>query len=101
MSFSRFNKHIAQGKAIAVKTDVTSLEDNINMVRKAVKKFGQIDIAFLNAGVPILQPGKSLWEYDEKTWDKTMNVNLKGVFLGTKAVIPQMIKQGKGNDATI
>lgn len=84
------------GKAVAVKLDVTSLENYKDVVRTAVKEFGEINIAFFNAGVPILQPNTPLWECDEKTWDMTMSVNLKGVFLGVKAIIPQMIKQGKG-----
>jgi len=85
-----------QGRCVACRTDVTSLEDNQALVKKCVDEFGSLDIVFLNAGVPILKKEAPLWEYEEKQWDLTMSVNLTGLFKGVKACMPQFIKQKKG-----
>ena len=82
------------GEAFFVKTDATKAADVQNMVDQTVKKYGSLDIIFNNAGTE--GPIKLLHEITEQEFDKTININLKGVFLCSKYVIPQMIKQGGG-----
>jgi NAD(P)-dependent dehydrogenase (short-subunit alcohol dehydrogenase family) len=84
----------AGGKAIGVGADVSKAADVDAMVRAAVEAFGGVDILVNNAGIessPCL-----LHEMSEQQWDKVMGVNLKGVFLCCKAVLPGMIANGKG-----
>ena len=80
-------------QALAIKTDVSNIKETEGMAKKTVKKFGRIDILVNNAGI---FPIKSLLEMKEEDWDKVLNVNLKGVFNCTKAVIPTMTKQKYG-----
>ncbi len=81
------------GEALFVKVDVGNSSDVENMVKQCLAAYGQVDILFNNAG--IIKMG-ALHETAEADWDQVINVNLKGVFLCSKAVLPQMIKQGKG-----
>jgi 3-oxoacyl-[acyl-carrier protein] reductase len=80
-------------QALAVKCDVSKLSDAEKMVKETVKKFGRVDILVNNAGI---FPFKPFTEMSEADWDKVLNVNLKGTFNCTKAVIPYMIKQKYG-----
>src|SRR5512136_326412 len=82
------------GKAIAVGADVSKKADVTAMVAETIKQFGAIDILVNNAGIeshPVLT-----YELSEESWDRVINVNLKGVFLCCQAVIPQMMKQKSG-----
>ncbi len=79
--------------AIFVKADVSKERDVKNLVDKAVKKFGKLNILVNNAGIVSFGTADTL---EEKDWDKVINVNLKGVFFGTKYAAKQMLKQGKG-----
>jgi NAD(P)-dependent dehydrogenase (short-subunit alcohol dehydrogenase family) len=82
------------GNAIAVEADISKKNEVTAMAEAAVKQFGAIDILVNNAGIeshPVLTS-----ELAEETWDRVLNVNLKGTFLCCQAVIPQMIKQKKG-----
>jgi 3-oxoacyl-[acyl-carrier protein] reductase len=63
------------------------------MVKEALGKFGRIDILVNNAGI---YPFKPFAEMTEQDWDRVLNVNLKGVFYCTKAVLPKMIEQRYG-----
>lgn len=85
-------EEIGEG-AIAIKVDVSKAADVEKMIAAAVSRFGRLDILYNNAGVCI--PGM-VHEMSEEAWDRTININLKGVFLGCKYVLPQMIKQGGG-----
>ena len=78
---------------ILVMGDVTDSKDVKRMVSKARSALGSIDVLFNNAG--ILVEG-TIEEVSEKDWDRIMAVNVKGVFLMSKAVIPFMLKQKKG-----
>lgn len=83
----------ASGEAIFLQADVSEAVDAQSMIGKTVEKYGKLDILFNNAG--IVKFG-SITEMSEEEWNKIMDINLKGVFLGTKYAIPQMIKQGGG-----
>src|SRR4028119_977699 len=81
-------------EAIFVQADVTKEADVKAIVDKAVDVFGRLDIAFNNAGMVGENP--SLIEQTEAEYDRTMNVNIKGVWLSMKYEIAQMLKQGSG-----
>jgi len=81
-------------EAIGIKADISNAEEVNQLVKTTVEKFGRIDILVNNAGI---YPFKLLTEMKEEDWDKVLNVNLKGVFNCTKAVLPEMIKQKNGN----
>src|SRR5512136_770532 len=86
-------------KAIAVGADVSKKADVTAMVSETIKQFGAIDILVNNAGIegtPCLTKDLS-----EEQWERVLGVNLKGVFLCCQAVIPQMMKQGKGRIVNI
>ncbi|MCJ7425684.1 MAG: 3-oxoacyl-ACP reductase FabG [Dehalococcoidales bacterium] len=88
------------GEALALKTDVTSEKDAAEMAKKTVERFGRIDILVNNAAVigtietkDFVKPVEEIVSAD---WDRILAVNIKGVFLCSKAVIPYMKKQGGG-----
>ena len=68
------------------------------MVHKTLDRLGRIDILINNAAVYMRVPAAKLplWEMSLEEWNKVMNVNLTGVFLCCRAVLPQMITQGSG-----
>lgn len=82
-------------RALPMKTDITSSEEVKSSVDMIVKEFGGIDILINCAGVRA-KP-MPLEEYDEKEWDKIIDVNLKGVFLFSKYAAIEMLKKGKGS----
>ena len=81
------------GEAGFVKVDVSKSADAEKLAKQCLEQYGNIDILFNNAG--IVKMG-ALHETAEADWDQVIDVNLKGVFLCSKAVLPQMLKQGKG-----
>jgi len=81
------------GKAVFVKTDVTSEDSLKNMADESVKAFGKIDILVNNAGISLM---RKITEAKIEDWDKLNNVNLKGVWMSTKAVVDNMIKNKYG-----
>ncbi len=83
----------AGGEAVFVHTDVTSVADLEKMVKTAVDTYGRLDILFNNAGVA--GPG-FLEETSEEAFDRTISVNLKAGFFGTKLAVPEMKKNGGG-----
>lgn len=82
------------GKGIAMKQDVTSETEWETIVAEVVRQFERIDILFNNAGIYIIQ---SLRKTTLEDWNKLMNVNVTGVFLGMKHVAPIMREQGGGS----
>lgn len=80
-------------EALFVRTDVTKESDVQALVQATVEKFGKIDILFANAGIASDAPGHQL-TIDK--WQRTVDINLTGVFLCDKYVIDQMLKQGTG-----
>ena len=82
------------GDAVAVTADVTRAADVKAYVKAALETYGRIDCFFNNAGIEgKLAPTA---EYDEAVFDAVIGVNLKGVFLGLRHVLPEMIRQGGG-----
>ena len=89
----------AQGHhAIAVQTDVASEASVTNMAQQAVAKFGRIDVLVNNAAifatVPMSRSPFDQISVDE--WDRMMSVNVKGTWLASRAVVPQMRLQAYG-----
>jgi len=82
------------GEALFVKCDVSKDSDVKNLVDKTIKAFGRIDFAFNNAGIE--GTTANTHECTEENWDKTISINLKGIWLCMKHEIPHMLKQGKG-----
>ena len=85
----------AGGRALAVICDVRKASDVKGAVDKAVAVFGRIDVAFNNAGVE--QPYSKIADVTEDDWDRIVAVNLRGVFLCMKYVVPVMLRQGGGS----
>lgn len=81
------------GEATAMEVNVTHAEDAQAMVEQAVTRFGKVDLLYNNAGICTVS---EIEKMPEEWWDKIFAVNCKGVFLCSKAVIPQMKKQGSG-----
>lgn len=79
---------------IFIKCDVSRSDEVKSMVEKTIATFGRLDYAFNNAGIE----GNTALTPDctEDNWDKTIAINLKGVWLCMKYEIPEMLKQGKG-----
>ncbi|MEC9278655.1 MAG: SDR family oxidoreductase, partial [Chloroflexota bacterium] len=86
------------GTAQYIHLDVTKEHDWENAVTKAVSTYGTLDILVNNAGILIM---KGLEETESSDWDDIQEVNSKGVFLGTKAVIPAMRDSGGGSIVNI
>ena len=74
--------------------DVTSEANWLEAVAQAVARYGKLDILINNAGI---FPMEKVEETTEESWDMVMDVNAKGVFLGTKSVIPAMRAAGGGS----
>ncbi len=86
----------AGGTAIALKTDVTSEAATQKMAEETLKAFGRIDVLVNNAGFYHGMSRKPFNEISLVEWDKMFDVSAKGTWLCTRAVFPQMKKQGKG-----
>ncbi|MCL5961292.1 MAG: 3-oxoacyl-ACP reductase FabG [Chloroflexi bacterium] len=87
---------------VAIRTDVSD-EFSVNaMVAQTVELYGRIDILVNNAALFVaLLPKKPFWETTVEEWDRTMAVNVRGIFLCCKAVFPHMKAQGKGKIVNI
>ena len=85
----------AGGEAALIHADVSQAGDCQRMVEQAVLQFGRLDCAFNNAGVGGRDRVMTA-EYSEEDWDRIININLKGVWLGMKYQIIQMLEQGGG-----
>ncbi len=83
----------SEGRAIFLKTDVTSSKSIQNMINAAIKTFGKLDILVNNAGYHI---SKNVEETSEQEWEFIINTNLRGTFLCSKYAIPHLRKT-KGN----
>jgi NAD(P)-dependent dehydrogenase (short-subunit alcohol dehydrogenase family) len=81
------------GEACSVQADVSQAADVERMVRETVERWGRLDVLVNNAGIYFVLP---LTQVPEEEWDRLIDINLKGVFLGCKYAIPQMVGQGGG-----
>ncbi len=82
------------GDAVFVRLDVTSETDWSAAVQEAVTRYGKLDVLVNNAGV---SARGSIEETSVEDWDRVMDINAKGVFLGTRTAIPEMRKGGGGS----
>ncbi|WP_160719578.1 SDR family NAD(P)-dependent oxidoreductase [Bacillus sp. USDA818B3_A] len=82
------------GDAIFIQADVTNPENVKVMVDKVIDYYGRIDVLFNNAGISGVG---QLHDIDFEAWNRVMNVNINGVFLVTKYVVPHMMKQQAGS----
>ena len=85
----------AGGEAIFVRADVSKARDVENMVKKTIGTYGKLDIIYNNAAII----GRPTFTEDvtEEEWERIMSVNLKGVWLGMKYAIPEMLKGAGGS----
>jgi NAD(P)-dependent dehydrogenase (short-subunit alcohol dehydrogenase family) len=85
----------ASAEALAITADVTSEDEVADYVRAAVDRFGTIDVFYNNAGIEgDIAP---ITKYSLATFRRVLDVNVVGVFLGLKHVLPVMLKQNKGS----
>ena len=92
------------GKAVFVRTDVTSTQDITRMIDTALNTFGSLDYAFNNAGSGLEAPVGRLHERDEAFWDHHAHTFLKSVFMSMKAEIGVMLDGAGGvivNNASV
>jgi NAD(P)-dependent dehydrogenase (short-subunit alcohol dehydrogenase family) len=86
----------AGGEGTFVATDVTQASSVRAMVQACVERYGRLDIAFNNAGITG-SVAQDIVEFDERDFDATIAVNLKGTWLCMKYQIPEMLKAGGGS----
>jgi NAD(P)-dependent dehydrogenase (short-subunit alcohol dehydrogenase family) len=84
------------GQAIAQPADVTKERDLRDLIDAAVKAFGGIDVLINNAGLLGQEHGIGLLELDIELWNRTIDINLRSVFLASKCAIPHLIERGGG-----
>lgn len=84
----------AGSKGLFIKCDVSKVNDVKEMVNRTLKEFGRIDFAFNNAGIE--GENAPAHECTEENWDRTLAINLKGIWACMKYEIIQMLKQGGG-----
>ncbi|EKN65306.1 Short-chain dehydrogenase [Neobacillus bataviensis LMG 21833] len=82
------------GKAIYVKTDVSDSKQMKELINKTTENFGGLHIMFNNAGIGNTEV-RSV-DLSEEEWDRVVDINLKGVFLGIKYAVPELMKSGGG-----
>ncbi|TFE02726.1 3-oxoacyl-[acyl-carrier-protein] reductase [Jeotgalibacillus salarius] len=80
-------------RALVIRADVSNADDVQAMLKETIGEFGSIDILVNNAGIT---KDNLLMRMKEEEWDQVMDINLKGVFLTTKAAARPMMKQRKG-----
>ncbi len=80
-------------RTLALRADVTIVQEVEMLIKNTVERFGRIDILINNAGVFEVCP---FLQISEGTWDKIIDINLKGTFLCSKLTLPIMVKQKSG-----
>ena len=88
----------AGGEASFLQADVKARADMERMAATCIERYGAIDIFCANAGI---FPTAHIAEMSDETWDEVLDTNLKGVFYGVRACIPQMKAQGQGRIVVI
>ncbi|HEX7103733.1 MAG TPA: glucose 1-dehydrogenase [Nitrolancea sp.] len=84
---------LAGGETLALQADVSDEASVRNMVEQTLARFGRIDILVNNAGIGTT---KSILECEPEEWDRVFAVNVRGVYLSTRAVLPGMLARGEG-----
>ena len=84
----------AGGEGIFVRCDVSHENDVKELVEKTIQVYGRLDFGVNNAGTEGVQT--TVQDLTEKDWDRTIDINLKGIWLCMKYEIPYLLKQGKG-----
>jgi len=84
----------AGSEGLFVLCDVSKSNEVKAMIENVIAKFGRLDFAFNNAGIEGAM--ENVQDCTEENWDRTISINLKGIWLCMKYEIPQMLKQGKG-----
>jgi NAD(P)-dependent dehydrogenase (short-subunit alcohol dehydrogenase family) len=82
------------GEAVAEHVDVTDQQDTVALAARIVKRFKRIDVLFNNAGISGVG---DVLETEPDLFDRVMRVNVRGVYLTSRAVVPYMIKQKSGS----
>ncbi|PJO40718.1 SDR family NAD(P)-dependent oxidoreductase [Lysinibacillus xylanilyticus] len=82
------------GEALFVRHDVSNEDDWKKVADETINTFGKVDVLFNNAGIYIIKP---LAEIELAEWNRLMSINVTGVFLGMKHIMPLMAKQNKGS----
>ena len=97
---SRLAADIAEsgGEAVYVHLDVTREEDWRHAIELAVSRYGKLNVLVNNAAI---WRGGNVEEESMEQWDSIMNVNVKGMFIGTKLAVPEMRKTGGGSIVNI
>jgi len=86
--------HASGGKGLFIHADVTNPESVLQMVNQIIEKYGQIDVLFNNAGISGVG---ALHEIEPDAWDRVIQVNIRGVYLPSKYVVPHMMERKSGN----
>ncbi|WP_219413748.1 mycofactocin-coupled SDR family oxidoreductase [Pseudonocardia nigra] len=86
-------------QVVSHQTDITNRAELTAAVDDARAQLGPIEIVVANAG--IIQWGKKFWEWDDQSWDDTMDVNLRGAWHTCAAVAPSMIEAGRGGSIIV
>ena len=80
--------------AVAERVDVTNPQDTVDLAKRVVEQFGRIDVLFNNAGIAGVG---DVLETEPELFDRVMTVNVRGVYLMTRAVVPHMIERRGGS----
>ena len=86
-------KSMGNSQVVGRKCDVSKSDEVNNLVKETLDKYGRIDVLINNAGITYV---KKLIDITEEEWDQTLDINLKGVFLLSKAILPPMMKNNFG-----
>lgn len=82
-------------EALVVPTDLSRPDDVARLASTALERFGGVDVVVNNSGIG--GPSGPLWEIDLEGWKETLDVNVTGVFLVCKALLPHMVERGSGS----
>jgi NAD(P)-dependent dehydrogenase (short-subunit alcohol dehydrogenase family) len=82
-----------EARSMATEVDVRSEADSIRLAQDTVGRFGRVDVLVNNAGIEILG---GVLEIEPDVWDQVQNVNLRGVYLVSRAILPAMLEAGRG-----
>ncbi|MFC5448469.1 SDR family NAD(P)-dependent oxidoreductase [Paenibacillus aestuarii] len=82
------------GQAVFIQGDVTQPDSVDLLIKQAIERFGRIDVLFNNAGISGVG---AIHEIEPDAWDRVMNVNIRGVYLTSKYVLPHMMERHSGS----